>query len=77
MLSLVARKDIHINIIYVCKGSAFMNIKRKKGQKAAPKRPKKHVFSIFFENKYHKHLTSLALCYTFANVIRNNTKTIN
>lgn len=77
MLSLVARKDIHINIIYVCKGSAFMNIKRKKGQKATPKRHKNTFFQFFFENKYHKYLTSLALCYTFANVIRNNTKTIN
>lgn len=49
MLSLVARKDIHINIIYVCKGSAFMNIKRKKGQKATPKRPKNTFFQFFLK----------------------------
>ena len=49
MLSLVARKDIHINIIYVCKGSAFMNIKRKKGQKATLKRPKNTFFQFFLK----------------------------
>lgn len=47
MLSLVARKDIHINIIYVCKDSAFMNIKSKKGQKTTAKSPK-NTFFLFF-----------------------------